>query len=194
MDTNPGFLPFGFASGLYDRDTGLISFGARDYDPQTGRWISKYPIGFNGGINFYAYVNNNPINYIDQSGLDWIYSQSTGGIHYWGGMIPEYYGTGYAGRGEALNNPAMQGVENVGLLPSGFYTIGPMQNYTTTSGSVLSNAMVLTPFPTTDLLNRPGGFLIHGDNANGNQLASTGCIVLQLSIRNQINNSSERIL
>jgi YD repeat-containing protein len=32
-DTNPGFQPFAFAGGLYDRDTNLIRFGARDYDP-----------------------------------------------------------------------------------------------------------------------------------------------------------------
>lgn len=30
-DTNPGFQPFGFAGGLYDPDTGLTRFGARDY-------------------------------------------------------------------------------------------------------------------------------------------------------------------
>ena len=36
-DTNPGFQPFAYAGGLYDTDTGLIRFGARDYDPQTGR-------------------------------------------------------------------------------------------------------------------------------------------------------------
>ena len=29
-DTNPGFQPFGFAGGLYDTDTGLTRFGARD--------------------------------------------------------------------------------------------------------------------------------------------------------------------
>ena len=37
-DTNPGFQPFGFAGGLYDPDTELVRFGARDYDPETGRW------------------------------------------------------------------------------------------------------------------------------------------------------------
>jgi hypothetical protein len=35
-DTNPGFQPFGFAGGLYDTDTGLVRFGARDYDPVNG--------------------------------------------------------------------------------------------------------------------------------------------------------------
>jgi len=43
-DTNPTFtIPFGFAGGLHDRDTGLIRFGARDYDPDTGRWTAKDP-------------------------------------------------------------------------------------------------------------------------------------------------------
>jgi len=68
-DTNPGFIPFGFAGGLYDSDTGLVRFGARDYDPVVGRWISKDPILFDGGqANLYVYVNNDPVNYLDRSG------------------------------------------------------------------------------------------------------------------------------
>ena len=50
-DTNPGFQSFGYAGGLYDRDTGLVRFGARDYDALTGRWTAKDPIGFAGGGN-----------------------------------------------------------------------------------------------------------------------------------------------
>jgi len=42
-------LPIGFAGGLYDQDTGLVHFGARDYDPVVGRWVSKDPILFDGG-------------------------------------------------------------------------------------------------------------------------------------------------
>ena len=49
-DTNPTFtVPFGFAGGLDDRDIGLVHFGFRDYDPATGRWTAKDPIGFAGG-------------------------------------------------------------------------------------------------------------------------------------------------
>ncbi|MET1257476.1 RHS repeat domain-containing protein, partial [Aliikangiella maris] len=70
LDTNPGFQPFGFAGGIYDRDTGLTRFGARDYDPQAGRWTSKDPIRFNGGdSNIYGYVFSDPVNWIDLNGL-----------------------------------------------------------------------------------------------------------------------------
>ena len=71
LDTNPGFQPFGFASGLYDPQTQLIRFGARDYEPQTGRWTVKDPILFAGGdTNLYGYVLNDPMNLSDVTGLD----------------------------------------------------------------------------------------------------------------------------
>ena len=70
-DTNPGFTPFGFAGCLYDQDTKLCRFGARDYDASTGRWTAKDPILFAGGdANLYGYVFNDPINLIDPSGLN----------------------------------------------------------------------------------------------------------------------------
>jgi RHS repeat-associated protein len=68
-DTNPGFQPFGFAGGLYDSDTKLTRFGARDYDAETGRWTAKDPIRFSGGdTNLYGYVLNDPVNLIDPNG------------------------------------------------------------------------------------------------------------------------------
>jgi RHS repeat-associated protein len=81
-DTNPGFQPFGFAGGIYDNDTKLVRFGARDYDPVTGRWTAKDPIYFAGGdTNLYGYVQNNPVNFIDPSGLDtWV---GTGTVYEW---------------------------------------------------------------------------------------------------------------
>ena len=69
-DTNPGFQPFGFAGGIYDRDIGLTRFGARDYDPETGRWTAKDPIMFNGSfLNLFEYTFNDPVNLIDITGL-----------------------------------------------------------------------------------------------------------------------------
>lgn len=70
-DSNPSFsVPFGFAGGLHDRDTGLVRFGARDYSPELGRFTAKDPIDFAGGdTNLYAYTMSDPINFIDPEGL-----------------------------------------------------------------------------------------------------------------------------
>jgi len=69
-DTRPGFQPFGFAGGLYDATTGLVHFGAREYDASVGRWLSKDPVLFRGGdTNLYGYVLEDPINAMDPMGL-----------------------------------------------------------------------------------------------------------------------------
>lgn len=46
-----------------------MRFGARDYNPETGRWTAKDPILFNmGDLNLYIYVTNDPINGFDPTG------------------------------------------------------------------------------------------------------------------------------
>jgi RHS repeat-associated protein len=70
-ESNEAFrIPFGFAGGLHDRDTGLVRFGYRDYDPDVGRWTAKDPIFFAGGdTDLYGYVLNDPVNLVDPLGL-----------------------------------------------------------------------------------------------------------------------------
>jgi RHS repeat-associated protein len=69
-DSNPEFTVFGFAGGVYDQQTRLTRFGARDYDATIGRWSAKDPIGFVGGsTNLYSYVLSDPVNFVDGSGL-----------------------------------------------------------------------------------------------------------------------------
>jgi RHS repeat-associated protein len=76
-----GFTPFGFAGGIRDAATGLVRFGARDYDPGVGRWTSKDPILFGGGdTNLYSYTFADPVNFIDPMGL-----YGTGDCSYYGG-------------------------------------------------------------------------------------------------------------
>ncbi len=68
-DSNPGFQPFGFAGGIYDRDTGLVRFGARDYEAGSGRWMVKDRLLFDGrDVNLYRYALGNPIVFSDPNG------------------------------------------------------------------------------------------------------------------------------
>ncbi len=81
-DTNPALeIPFGFAGGLHDKDTNLIRFGYRDFDPKTGRWTARDPIGFAGGdTNLYGYVASDPVNFVDPNGLELQYGNQFNGL------------------------------------------------------------------------------------------------------------------
>ena len=54
---------------VYHADSGLYLTRYRAYDPRTARWLSRDPIGFRGGANPYAYVEGDPVNYRDPTGL-----------------------------------------------------------------------------------------------------------------------------
>ena len=58
-----------FAGQIFDSETGLHYNYHRYYDPATGRYLTTDPIGLEGGINPYVYVENNPGNWVDPYGL-----------------------------------------------------------------------------------------------------------------------------
>jgi len=62
--------PFRYTGREFDTETGLYYYRARYYDPSAGRFLSEDRIQFEGGINFFRYVRNNPANRIDPSGLN----------------------------------------------------------------------------------------------------------------------------
>jgi RHS repeat-associated protein len=59
---------FGYAQMYRHAATGLYLTHYRPYDPETGRWLARDPIGEDGGLNLYAYVAGSPSNYIDADG------------------------------------------------------------------------------------------------------------------------------
>jgi RHS repeat-associated protein len=64
--------PFGYKAqwGYYtDQETGLILCTFRYYDPSGGRFLTRDPAGYDGGVNLYAYAANDPVNQSDPTGL-----------------------------------------------------------------------------------------------------------------------------
>jgi len=61
--------PYRFSTKYLDSEYNLYYYGYRYYDPATGRWLSRDPIGEQGGLNVYGFVNNNPTLYVDALGL-----------------------------------------------------------------------------------------------------------------------------
>jgi RHS repeat-associated protein len=58
---------FGYRTDQY---SGLVLAGHRFYQPQTGRWLNRDPIGYQGGMNLYEYAGDDPVNEVDTSGDD----------------------------------------------------------------------------------------------------------------------------
>lgn len=58
----------GPATGSTSSDTNPCNGIIRWYDPVTGRWLSKDPIGISGGLNQYVFCANNPVNFRDPEG------------------------------------------------------------------------------------------------------------------------------
>ncbi|MEX1827709.1 RHS repeat-associated core domain-containing protein [Luteibacter sp. CQ10] len=80
-----------FPGQRYDAITGLHANGARDYDPESARYIQSDPAGLSGGISTYLYVGGSPLLYIDPLGL-WRF----------GDPLPQYVVDFSAGFGDTI--------------------------------------------------------------------------------------------
>jgi len=63
----------GYYTHYQQPDFGLLQLGVRYYDPGTGRFTSRDPIGYAGGLNLYQYANGNPVMQVDPTGRNpWV--------------------------------------------------------------------------------------------------------------------------
>ncbi len=77
-------LPVGSVDNRYlytgrewDQTLAMYHYRARMYDSQLGRFASRDPIGFKGGVNYFEYVRSSPMNYVDFLGLAYLRCQMT---------------------------------------------------------------------------------------------------------------------
>jgi RHS repeat-associated protein len=77
--------------GVMQEANGLIYMRARYYAPETQRFVNADPIGFGGGMNWYAYANGNPVMFVDPTGLD-AWTSTMGGLRAVGGGFQVFVG------------------------------------------------------------------------------------------------------
>ena len=115
-------------------------------------------------------------------------SQSAGELNLNGVVYPCHMG-----RGDGLNNPAMQDVVKTGPLPQGWYTLGKWQDgkdYSAADARLGPFVCRLTPDPENEMFGRDG-FFIHGGNNSNPPTDSEGCIVTLPTVRHYIAQAGE---
>jgi RHS repeat-associated protein len=127
-----------FTGREWDPETGLYYYRARYYDPKVGRFLSKDPVGFAAGPNYYTYVLDNPVNRVDPSGMyQCTYAIAThtmsctpnNPVHATFNSSDDFVsGRSGAGCSDCQNNPNRTNVINWGPTPTGTYTIGGPSN------------------------------------------------------------------
>lgn len=171
-DAALGGTPFRYAGHRYDEETGLIYMRARYYSVSLGRFLSPDPAGYADGPNLYAYAYNNPVNFIDPSGLAaemaanvasgaWDImgrcAESCIGINYFTGSKGVRRGLGYLSEETILGDPgfwmSMEGLGPPGALVGGtgaaYAWLARLYGVSTkASGSLSGRALAMSGVPT----------------------------------------------
>jgi RHS repeat-associated protein len=131
--------PFRFAGREFDTESGIYQYRTRYYDPGQGRFISEDASGFQGGLNFCKYVQNNPLVLTDPTGLS---PQGAGGgtkdlwCYFWGDPYCNNYHSNDGVTADLANSAAMADIRRKFInnhCASGVYcgAFGPKQVATT---------------------------------------------------------------
>ena len=142
--------PFRYTAREWDAEAGLYFYRARYYGPSAGRFLSEDPLQFVEGLNFFRYVENDPLNRVDPFGLaTCTYSITAGTLK----CIPDdprnapvdiRVASGNNGEGlQCKNNPNCTDKPNRGPIPQGWWEW--TSGYTRTK-----NGRVLKPLPGTN--------------------------------------------
>ena len=103
-------LRYRFQCREWSAATGLVNFRMRWYDSETGRWLTKDPIGLSGGLNLYAFCMQNPMKFIDAFGQDtYVPDNSRHGSPH----VDRYHGSTNVGR----YNKDGSGIRHKGRMP-----------------------------------------------------------------------------
>jgi RHS repeat-associated protein len=117
---------FRYAGMFYLEEAGLYLTQYRVYDPNTGRWLSRDPIGEMGGVNLYGYVGGNPVNNTDSSGL-FIDTIADAGF-----ILYDLYKLANEGGCEQNTNLTALGLDIVGAISPGVTGLGAASRVTNT--------------------------------------------------------------
>jgi RHS repeat-associated protein len=125
-NTDTPFL-FNGRYGVQSDSNGLLYMRARYYSPYLCRFLTSDPIGFAGGLNFYAYANGNPVSLVDPFGL-WSWTTSAmGGLRMMGGGLEALTGYTFAlasGTAAVGTSPTVAGAVGFGALAVGGAAVG----------------------------------------------------------------------
>ena len=136
-------LPVRFSTKYEDAESGFVYYGRRYYDPVTGRWLSRDPIGEAGGINLYGFVGNDPVNGFDPFGWFTFYQ-----IFAWKRQVAS-----------GIHSPDLDLLVKAEITAQGFNTVAEPVGIILEGAS--ATALALTPEPTTGT--KAAAFLLYSD-------------------------------
>ena len=183
----------GFQGRLWDSEIELYDYRARVYSPKFGRFMQRDPAGYVDGMNRYAFVKNNPMRWLDPSGL---FGVEIDGINFGIGE-PNYVATNFSeyasdfGGGAAVMADSMTNLEELGNA-LGYQVVGALElvgasesaSHLRTGLAEISSDAVNRA--SRDLENTGAGLVATATVASGMTVLSGGAKVLAVSNSTQI--------